>query len=100
MSQPPPIISYGPSNQTLIVGTVALLTCETAGSPAPSVRWTKDGAPLQASDRYVVESQQRDGTPEEKCSMSRHLRCQHRYDVLTSMIIVAIMLRGDVSVGV
>ncbi|XP_038047943.1 roundabout homolog 1-like isoform X2 [Patiria miniata] len=55
VSQPPPIINYGPSNQTLIVGTVALLTCETAGHPAPSVRWTKNGAPLQASDaRFTV----------------------------------------------
>ncbi|XP_071806163.1 roundabout homolog 2-like isoform X3 [Asterias amurensis] len=56
VSQPPPIIRYGPSNQTLIVGTVALLTCETAGNPAPSVRWTKDGAPLQAdsNSRFTV----------------------------------------------
>ncbi|XP_022095861.1 roundabout homolog 1-like isoform X2 [Acanthaster planci] len=55
VSQPPPIINYGPSNQTLIVGTVALLTCETAGNPAPSVRWTKNGAPLHASDtRFTV----------------------------------------------
>lgn len=53
---PPPIIEFGPSNQTLPVGSVSILPCKATGTPntpSPRVRWYKDGILLQTSDRLA-----------------------------------------------
>lgn len=51
---PPPIIQLGPTNQTLPVGSVAMLPCRAIGTPAPRVRWYKDGMPMQTGQRMVI----------------------------------------------
>ncbi|KAF7218452.1 transcript variant X9, partial [Nothobranchius furzeri] len=48
--RPPPIIRQGPSNQTLGADGVALLKCQAAGDPIPSVSWLKDGVSLLGKD--------------------------------------------------
>lgn len=51
---PPPIIQIGPTNQTLPMGSVAMLPCRAIGTPVPRVRWYKDGMPLQTGQRLVI----------------------------------------------
>ena len=51
---PPPIVQIGPTNQTLPKGSVATLPCRAAGSPAPDIKWTKDGASIQSKSRFVI----------------------------------------------
>lgn len=51
---PPPIIQIGPANQTLQVGNVAMLPCRATGTPAPRIRWYKDGVPLQTGQRVII----------------------------------------------
>lgn len=51
---PPPIIQIGPANQTLPMGSVAMLPCRAIGTPAPRIRWYKDGMPLQTGQRLVI----------------------------------------------
>lgn len=51
---PPPIIQIGPANQTLPVGSVAMLPCRAIGNPAPRIRWYKDGLPLQTNHHLVI----------------------------------------------
>ncbi|XP_061416519.1 LOW QUALITY PROTEIN: roundabout homolog 2-like [Lethenteron reissneri] len=54
---PPPIIRQGPANQTLAVGSVALLACQAMGMPTPSVHWLKDGSKLSlGSARLALQS--------------------------------------------
>ncbi|XP_075908938.1 roundabout homolog 2-like isoform X7 [Petromyzon marinus] len=54
---PPPIIRQGPANQTLAVGSVALLACQAMGMPTPSVHWLKDGSKLSlGSARLGLQS--------------------------------------------
>ncbi|XP_076002548.1 roundabout homolog 2 [Genypterus blacodes] len=48
--RPPPIIRQGPSNQTLVVDSVALLKCQASGDPIPSISWLKDGVSLLGKD--------------------------------------------------
>lgn len=51
---PPPIIQIGPANQTLPIGSVAMLPCRAIGNPAPRIRWYKDGMPLQTNQRLII----------------------------------------------
>lgn len=51
---PPPIIQIGPANQTLPTGSVAMLPCRAIGTPAPRIRWYKDGMPLQTGHRLII----------------------------------------------
>ncbi|KAK3587010.1 hypothetical protein CHS0354_016990 [Potamilus streckersoni] len=53
-SRPPPIIRYGPDNQTLPTDTVAMLRCQATGDPEPIIRWYKDGRPLMKDLRYAL----------------------------------------------
>lgn len=51
---PPPLIQYGPANQTLVVGSTATFMCRSAGNPSPQIEWTKDGITLTTSNpRYL-----------------------------------------------
>lgn len=54
---PPPIIQIGPTNQTLPLGGAALLPCRAIGTPAPRVKWYKDGMPLTVGPQRVVVAQ-------------------------------------------
>ncbi|CAG2119074.1 unnamed protein product, partial [Medioppia subpectinata] len=52
---PPPLIKLGPANQTLPQDTIAMLPCETIGSPQPVVKWLLNGKPIPLYDpRFVV----------------------------------------------
>ncbi|XP_068513036.1 hemicentin-2 isoform X2 [Anas acuta] len=42
----PPAITPGPPSLTLLAPQPAWLSCDASGSPAPQVRWEKDGHPL------------------------------------------------------
>ena len=48
--RPPPVIRFGPQNQTLPEDGVALLRCLATGSPLPAVLWFRNDRPLQMSD--------------------------------------------------
>ncbi|XP_077596344.1 roundabout homolog 1-like isoform X1 [Stigmatopora nigra] len=52
---PPPIIRQGPVNQTVPMDSTAVLNCQTAGTPSPSVHWKKDGAPLDVAETGSLE---------------------------------------------
>ncbi|VVC43054.1 Hypothetical protein CINCED_3A018710 [Cinara cedri] len=42
----PPIIEYGPANQTLPYNSIGNLVCRAIGSPQPVITWYKDDLPL------------------------------------------------------
>ncbi|CAD7086145.1 unnamed protein product [Hermetia illucens] len=46
--RPPPIIIYGPANQTLPVKSIAVLNCKATGTPKPIISWYRDGIPVVA----------------------------------------------------
>ncbi|XP_053408441.1 roundabout homolog 2-like isoform X2 [Mercenaria mercenaria] len=53
--RPPPIIRFGPINQTLEEDAVALLRCQATGDPKPIIRWYKNGRSLDKKDaRYLL----------------------------------------------
>lgn len=52
--RPPPIIYQGAQNQTLPVGSTALLPCLASGEPAPVIFWLKDATPLTGRDARLV----------------------------------------------
>lgn len=56
--EPPPIIRYGPVNQTLPVSTGAMLQCSASGEPSPVIRWFKNGriVPLKDPRFFLLES--------------------------------------------
>uniref|UniRef100_A0A8C2IP18 Roundabout guidance receptor 3 n=1 Tax=Cyprinus carpio TaxID=7962 RepID=A0A8C2IP18_CYPCA len=49
----PPIIRQGPANQTLTLGSSALLQCHVMGRPIPSVRWEKNGESVLSDDIHI-----------------------------------------------
>lgn len=52
--RPPPLIIRGPSNQTLPLKSMAVLTCEASGNPSPVISWYKDTIPVLVSDRIEI----------------------------------------------
>ncbi|XP_037047604.1 protein sax-3 [Bradysia coprophila] len=57
--RPPPIITLGPTNQTLPLKSVAALPCKSIGSPTPIISWYRDGIPVILSERITLSE---DGT--------------------------------------
>lgn len=55
--RPPPIIHYGPVNQTLPEGTNANLVCRASGTPSPIISWYLDGNPIMSSERINLTDQ-------------------------------------------
>jgi roundabout, axon guidance receptor 2 len=55
--RPPPIIIYGPVNQTLPEGTNANLVCRVSGTPTPIISWYLDGNPIVPSERINITDQ-------------------------------------------
>ncbi|XP_022256084.1 roundabout homolog 1-like [Limulus polyphemus] len=52
---PPPVIVFGPTNQTLPQYTMAMLPCEASGTPTPQLTWFLNSSPLPKNDpRFVV----------------------------------------------
>lgn len=51
---PPPIITLGPTNQTLPVKSMAVLPCSAIGNPLPVITWYRDGVPVLASSRINI----------------------------------------------
>lgn len=57
--RPPPIITLGPTNQTLPLKSVAALPCRSIGNPTPVVSWYRDGIPVIITERITLSD---DGT--------------------------------------
>lgn len=57
--QPPPIIVYGPYNQTLPQKSTVSMNCRASGDPSPIITWYKDGSEVVMSQRKNVSD---DGT--------------------------------------
>lgn len=51
---PPPLLDFGPTNQTVAEGTMVALPCQ-AHTPAAAIRWIKDGAQLDTARRERLE---------------------------------------------
>ncbi|VEN62788.1 unnamed protein product, partial [Callosobruchus maculatus] len=49
--RPPPVIVTGPVNQTLPINSMASISCEAQGNPAPFISWYKGGVPVTSSSR-------------------------------------------------
>ena len=47
--QPPPIIQLGPVNQTLTVGSTAILPCQFTSKEKARASWLKEGIPIEFS---------------------------------------------------
>lgn len=54
--RPPPIIHFGPSNQTLPVKSVVVLPCRATGDPKPIISWYLDGNPVSNTQRTNITS--------------------------------------------
>ncbi|XP_052804900.1 roundabout homolog 2-like isoform X2 [Mya arenaria] len=52
--RPPPIIRFGPQNQTLPRDGVAFLRCQATGTPQPTIHWLRNDLPLPTDARYMV----------------------------------------------
>lgn len=55
--QPPPIIVYGPVNQTLPIKSMCSLPCKSIGTPVPVISWYKDGLPIVPNDRINISDE-------------------------------------------
>lgn len=49
----PPVIEYGPANQTLPYSSIGNLVCAATGSPQPAIAWYKDDSPVSADGARV-----------------------------------------------
>ncbi|XP_048772936.2 hemicentin-1-like isoform X2 [Ostrea edulis] len=49
----PPQVSIPDSDATVSVADQVMLTCSVGGDPNPDIRWTKNGRPVELSDRIV-----------------------------------------------
>jgi roundabout axon guidance receptor 2 len=52
MSLPPPIIAFGPQNQTLPIKSVAVLPCD-CESESSTISWFKDGVPVNSRSNRI-----------------------------------------------
>lgn len=52
---PPPILDFGPTNQTLPYGSVATLPCQTSQKDV-TIKWLKNGSPLdEGKGRFHIK---------------------------------------------
>ena len=49
----PPQVSVPESDATVSVADQVMLTCSVGGDPIPDIRWTKNGRPVELSERIV-----------------------------------------------
>ena len=49
----PPQVSVPESDATVSVADQVMLTCSVGGDPNPDIRWTKNGRPVELSERIV-----------------------------------------------
>ncbi|XP_060521522.1 roundabout homolog 2-like [Cylas formicarius] len=54
--RPPPVITRGPTNQTLPIHSVAYLNCEASGNPKPVISWYKEGVPVSPSNKVNMSN--------------------------------------------
>uniref|UniRef100_A0A8D8UA12 Roundabout homolog 1 n=1 Tax=Cacopsylla melanoneura TaxID=428564 RepID=A0A8D8UA12_9HEMI len=59
---PPPIIVYGPANQTLPLRSGATLRCEARGDPMPSIQWRRGEKVLVGGDGQTRVNVTREGS--------------------------------------
>lgn len=57
--RPPPIITNGPSNQTLPIKSMAVFPCSAVGTPAPIIAWYLEGEALVQNNKRNISD---DGT--------------------------------------
>ncbi len=65
-NQEAPSITKSPSNETVKLNDRITLSCSAAGNPTPSIRWYKDGKPIEGpqaiGDVFVIP----EATPNER----------------------------------
>lgn len=54
-AKPPPTIEHGHQNQTLMVGSSAILPCQASGKPTPGISWLRDGLPIDITDSRISQ---------------------------------------------
>lgn len=52
--RPPPVIRFGPDNQTLGEDAVAMLRCQGTGDPQPMISWQKNGRSVNKMDARIT----------------------------------------------
>ena len=50
----PPVIVYGPQNQTLPVGDTATMLCQASGDPEPEIMWWKNNELLLPNEPLIL----------------------------------------------
>lgn len=87
-SSPPPVIERGHSNQTLMVGTTAVLPCQASGRSVPRISWLKNGKLIDLDDPGNYGRIQQSSTGTLQISESEYVFQTLHYLNLLSLIAV------------